>query len=314
MAFDRLERTRVTPGPVIGLSAPTLEAAAVKALLQGLAYVAEGRGATVLVADAKLDGECQRVGIDALVREGVDALLVYPTVAPEILRPALDDAAAVDVPLFGHDALKHPAVITEFVTPGAEMAALAAGLMNEFLEGRGAVCLVGGVPAPQIVERVQAFERTVAERFPGLNVVAHVVNEADDRAGACERLVSLLTGGATLDGIFAYNDASALGAADAIEVAGGGGIVVVGCNGEPECLPAIRDGRMAGTVERYPIELGQRAATIILDVVTGALPRGAAPPRVASEPEIITRANVERFLPWPERTPQPDWSRTCRFL
>lgn len=304
----------MTAGPVIGLSAPTLEAAAVRAMLQGLTYVAEGRGATVLVADAKLDGAQQRAGIDALVREGVDALLVYPTVAPETLRPALDGAVGAGVPLFGHDALDHPAVITEFVTPGAEMAALAAGLMNEFLEGRGAVCLVDGVPAPQIVERVQAFERTLAERFPELQVVAQVVNEADDRAGACERLVPLLADGTPLNGILAYNDASALGAADAIEAAGREGIVVVGCNGEPECLPAIRDGRVAGTVERYPIELGQRAATIILDVVTGAFPHRAVPPRVASEPKVITRANVERFSPWPERTPQPDWPRTCRFL
>lgn len=301
-------------GPVIGLSAPTLEAAALKAMLQGLACVAEGRGATVTVTDAKLDGARQCADIDALVREGVDALLVYPTAPPGILRPALDRAVSTGVLLFGHDALDHPATISEFLTPGAEMAALAAELLNELLRGSGAVCVVGGVPAPQIVERTEGFKRTLAERFPGLHVAAEVVNEADDRAGACRTLAPMLEDGPALDGVFTYNDASALGAADAIESAGRLGIVIVGCNGEPECLPAIRDGRVAGTVERYPIELGQRAATIILDVLTGALSSSDAPPRVESEPEVITRANVDRFRPWLERTPQPDWSRTCRFL
>jgi ribose transport system substrate-binding protein len=283
-------------------------------MVQGLAYVAESRGAEILVANARLNGGRQREQIDALVREAADALLVYPTAPPRMLHPALDHAVEAGIPLFSHDAVDHPAVITEFVTPGGEMAVLAAELMYELLEGRGAIGVVGGIPAPQIVERTEAFKRTIADRYPELKVVGEVVNEADDRAGARPGVSALLANHPNLVGLFTYNDASALGAADAVDEARRTGVAIVGCNGEPACLSAIREGRVAGTIERYPIELAQRAATIILDVLTGALAKEEAPRRVASEPEVITRENVDRFRPWNERTPEPDWERTCRFL
>jgi ABC-type sugar transport system substrate-binding protein len=124
----------------------------------------------------------------------------------------------------------------------------------------------------------------------------------------------LLSEDPALGGIFTYNDASALGAADVVENSGRKDVVIVGCNGEPQCLAAIREGRVAATVERYPVELAQQAATIMLDVAIGSLAAADAPRRVAVEPEVVTAANVGRFRPWEERTPQPDWERTCRFL
>src|SRR5262245_59747047 len=106
-------------------------------MVQGLAYIAEGRRAHVVVADAGLDGERQAAQIGELCAAGIDALLVYPTAPPALLSAALDRAVAGGIPLFSHDSVDHPAVITEFVTPGGAMAELAAGLMDELLGGAG---------------------------------------------------------------------------------------------------------------------------------------------------------------------------------
>jgi ribose transport system substrate-binding protein len=298
----------------IGFSTPTIEAAAVKAMVQAVAYVAERRGAKVLVTDARLDGSRQSNQIDQLTEQGVAALLVYPVAAPPALHPALDRAVKAGVALFSHDHVDHPSVITEFITPGAEMAALSAGLLNELLNGHGDVAIVGGIPAPQILERTEAFNRALAKTHTGLRLVAEAVNATDDSAGAWPVVADMLTAHPEITGILTYNDASAIGAADAVEAAARTDVVIVGCNGEPECLNAIRNGRVAGTVERYPVELAQRAAELILDVLDGTVPRDSAPRSILSEPEVITATNVDRFQPWEERTPQPDWSRTCQFI
>ena len=194
------------------------------------------------------------------------------------------------------------------------MACLSADLLNEALEGRGDVAIVGGIPAPQIVERTDAFRRALRERYTGLRVVAEVENPTDDAAGAQAAVAALLRAHPEITGILTYNDASAIGAADAVQAAGRSDVTIVGCNGEPESLDAIRSGRIAGTVERHPIELGRRAADLILDVLDGALAREHAPRRVSAEPERVTASNVDQFKPWPDRTPQPDWPRTCQFL
>jgi ribose transport system substrate-binding protein len=297
----------------IGFSTPTLGAAAVRAMVHGLAWVAETRGATVAVGDARLDHALQLEQLDELVRLGVDALLVYPVGTPEELRPALDRASDAGVFLFSHDDVGHPAVVTQLLTPGDVMARLSMRILNDALGGKGNVVLVDGIPAPQIRERTDEFRRMFAKEYTGLLVAGEVINETDDAPGARDVIAELLRTQDIPDGIITYNDASAIGSADAVEAAGAR-VVIVGCNGEPECLEAIRAGRVAGTVERHPIELAQRGAEVILDVVAGVIACEDAPHSLAAEPEVITAANVDQFLPWPERAPEPDWSRTCHFL
>jgi ribose transport system substrate-binding protein len=298
----------------IGFSTPTMAATAVTAMVQGVAYASEQRGAKVVVTDAGLDGARQSRQIDELTEIGVAALLVYPVTAPTALRPALDRAVEAGVLLFSHDEIDHQAVITEFITPGDEMASLSAGLLNELLGGHGGVAIVGGVPAPQILERTEAFRRALRQTHTGLRLLADAKNPTDDAVGARDVVADLLATHPEITGILTYNDASAIGAADAAEALGRSDILIVGCNGEPECLDAIRSGRIAGTVERHPIELGRRAGGLIVDILGGTLARERAPRRVTAQPEVITAANVDRFRPWQNRMPEPDWPRTCQFL
>jgi ABC-type sugar transport system substrate-binding protein len=283
-------------------------------MVQGLACTAELRGAKVVVTDARLDGDRQRRQLDQLTEIGVAALLVYPVTAPAGLRPALDRAVEAGVLLFSHDDLDHEAVITRLITPGAEMASLSVRLLNELLGGDGNVAIVGGIPAPQILERTEAFKQAIRETHSDLRLLAEAENPTDDAAGARDAVGGLLAAHPQIKGILTYNDASAIGAADAAEAVGRSDVVIVGCNGEPECLDAIKRGRVAGTVERHPIELGQRAGELILDILSGTLARERAPRRITAQPELITADNVDYFRPWQDRTPEPDWSRTCQFL
>ena len=273
-------------------------------MVRGLAATAAARGGLVLVTDAALDPAKQARDLAQLVEAGVDAVLVYPAGEPGLLRAALDDAVGRGVVLFAHDTLGHPAVAGELVTPVAHMGALAADLLADLLGGKGTVAIVGGVPAPAILDRIAGFRRRLAERYPGLELVAEIDNRLDVEAGAEAAAAELLASGVAPDGFFGYNDASAVGAARAARAAGFRP-AVVGNNAEPHGIRALCEGIIAATVDRHPVELAVRGAELMLDVLEGRLARSAAPRRVEIDPTPVLAADAASFVPWDQRCPEP---------
>jgi ribose transport system substrate-binding protein len=288
----------------IGFSTPVLANSVIQAMIRGLASAAAVQGGRVLATDAALDVARQAKDIARLTDAGVNALLVYPAGDPASLRAALDAAVQTGVLLFAHDDLDHPSVVTELVTPVATMGALAADLLAELLGEQGSIAIVEGVPAPAIVERVAGFRRRLAARHPGVQVVATVANPIDVAEGAESAVSELIVGGLVPDGVFGYNDASAIGAARAAAAAGLSP-PVVGNNAEPHGVEAVAGGVIGATVDRHPVELALRGATVILDVLKGRLSVSDTPQRVEITPTVVTAANVDRFVPWDARCDEP---------
>lgn len=275
----------------------------IEAMIRGLASTAALREGRVLATDAALDVERQVGDIERLVAAGVDALIVYPAGDPSVLHGAIDGAVAAGVPLFSHDELGYPAVAAKLVTPVRAMGALGADLLSEALGGEGTVAIVGGVEAPALVERIAGFRQRLESAHTGLRVVATVSNLLDTVEGAETVVAQLLAGGTAPNGLFGYNDASAIGAARAAAAAGATP-VVVGNNAEPHGVRAVADGTIAGTVDRHPVELAQRGADLILDILEGRVEPGR-PSEVTIEPTVVTRANVAAFVAWDARCPEP---------
>jgi ABC-type sugar transport system substrate-binding protein len=288
----------------IGFSAPILANTVIQAMVRGLAATAAARGGRLLVTDASLDTAKQARDIARFADRGVAALLVYPAGEPRRLREALDAVVGRGIALFGHDDLRHPEVVGELVTPVERMGALAADLLADQLGGQGSVAIVGGVPAPAIRDRIAGFRRRLATRYPGLEVVAEIENVLDVEAGAEAATRELVAVGVSPDGFFGYNDASAIGAARAAHAAGLRP-VVVGNNAEPHGIVALRDGLVAATVDRHPVELAVRGAELILDVLEGRLERSPHRHRVQVDPTPVRAGETDSFVPWGQRCPQP---------
>ena len=84
---------------------------------------------------------------------------------------------------------------------------------------------------------------------------------------ACE---DMLQAHSNLNGIFAINDPSALGAVAAIEKAGRAGrIKVIGIDGQPEGRQAIRAGKIYADVIQDPQEIGRKAVEAIVQYNAG---------------------------------------------
>jgi ribose transport system substrate-binding protein/ribose transport system permease protein len=288
----------------IGFSTPVLPNTVIQAMLRGLASAAARRGGRVLATDAALDVAKQAGDITRLVDAGVDALIVYPAGDPESLRTALDAAIEAGVLLFAHDDIGHASVVTQLVTPVDVMGALAADLLAELLQGRGNIVIIDGVPAPALLERVAGFRRRLESRHPGIRVVASISNTTDVVQGAESAMADTITSGLAPDGVFGYNDASAIGAARAAAAAGLS-LVTVGNNAEPHGVQAVAQGLISATVDRHPVELALQAAAVILDTLERRIQISEAPAFVTIVPSTVTKDNVESFIPWERRCDTP---------
>jgi ribose transport system substrate-binding protein len=155
------------------------------------------------------------------------------------------------------------------------------------------------------------FERGI--RGTRLRVVARV-NANYDRTTAELAAERILRAHPRLSGFFAANDLMALGIADSVGAAGETGKVrIIGLDGVPEALDAIRTGSMSATTSQYPYVMGQMAVEACAAATRGA----SLPPRVDAPIALLTNDNVGRAVtafPTPVQPYSDPFSRLLRAL
>jgi ABC-type sugar transport system substrate-binding protein len=133
--------------------------------------------------------------------------------------------------------------------------------------------------------RAGGFKQGNRGRF---NVVATVAADFE-REKARLATADLMRADRRIDGVFAVNDLMALGAADAIRAAGREGEVkVLGFDGIPDALAAVRRGALSATVAQYPYTMGQ----LSIEACLAALRGDAVPARVDAPVQVVTSDNV----------------------
>jgi ABC-type sugar transport system substrate-binding protein len=161
--------------------------------------------------------------------------------------------------------------------------------MASLLHGNGTVALVGG-PAHNVNSdlRLSGFVRGVA----GTSVRVVQRASADyDRTKAQLVAGQILHTHPGIRGFFAVNDLMALGIADALRDAGKTGeIEIIGVDGIPEALDAVRAGAVSATVAQYPYVMGKMA----IEACTAAVRGAKLPQRVDAPIDLVTKANVAR--------------------
>ncbi len=149
---------------------------------------------------------------------------------------------------------------------------LAARELARRLGGRGTVVVLQGTPGTFAArERGKGFAEDIAAH-PGIRVVGR--QSADfDRAKGLDVTTNLLQSHPGVDGVFAENDEMALGAVKALGARAGTSVEVVGFDGTPEALRAVRGGTLTPTVAQQPRELGRLAVRNAVRLARGESPR-----------------------------------------
>jgi ribose transport system substrate-binding protein len=250
-----------------------------------------GARLSVRVATGATDAAGQAARTRALVAGGHACYVLNPIdglnlIAP--LRGVTRPVVNVDSPIDRAAARRAGVSIVSFIgTDNTAAGELAARAMRSLLPQGGDIVLVGGI-ANDVTGRQRLAGFVRGTRGTGLHVVARVTADWD-RTKAQLAAAGILRVRPTLAGFFAANDLMALGIADAVRASRGTGTVkIIGVDGIPEALDAIRMGSISATVAQYPYAMGQMAVEACVAAAHGA----TLPARVNAPIAVVTTANV----------------------
>lgn len=230
--------------------------------------------------------------VESFITQGVDALVIAPSDAQGLVR-VLQDVEAAGIPVITIDSNTDPQVSRAFVaTNNREAAGRAADLMAERLSGTGRVALIPYIAgASTSIEREEGF-KTALDRHPGLELVATQYSNSDI-GQAMSVTEDILTAYPDLDGIFAANEPSVLGAAQAVESRDRAGeLVLVGFDASPRELDGVRSGGIAGLIVQNPFRMGYEGVMQAMRAIRGE-PNDHY---IDSGSLVVTQANVDSFV------------------
>jgi ribose transport system substrate-binding protein len=265
------------------------------AMYEGVTAEAARRGAhlSVRAATGNADLAGQAALVRALVAARKDCYVVNPIAATNLvaaLRGATGPIVNVDSPIDASAAKRAGVRIRSFIgTNDVAAGRLAGAKMASLLRGNGTVALIGGLrESVNSRHRLSGFERGI--RGTRVRVVTRV--DADYvRATAEAAADRILHAHPNLSGFFAVNDLMALGVADAVRAAGKtGDVTIIGVDGIPEALDAVRSGSISATISQYPYVMGQMAVEACVAAARGA----QVPARVDAPIAVVTKSNVAR--------------------
>jgi ribose transport system substrate-binding protein len=160
----------------------------------------------------------------------------------------------------------------------------------------GKVITIGLDGVPSIDSQVKCF--ATKAKAAGLNVVSHVSNTTDQAAGAQKLVTDLLVKYPDVNAVWAYNDASALGASAAILAAGkkvsdgaSAGIIDIGSNGDDAAIQAVKEGRMTRSWDPNDVEFGW-----LFVAVSELAKQGKAPKSVVLTSTGYDKSNVATWV------------------
>lgn len=251
----------------------------------GESITQEGRrlGYEIRVLSGDFDVARQSAQVRVMITEKVNAIVLSPCDSVAI-GPVVREANAAGIPVFTADiACRAPDAksVTHVATDNYGGGKQAAHAMIEALgEKGGRVAIIGHNLIDSTVLRVKGFKEIIAKHNAGRAGDKRLVIVAEQPGGASfeggvRAATALLQAELRLDGVFAVNDPSALGAYSVLSNAGltGRRVILVGFDGSREGKAAVDKGFLCATPIQYPDQIGLETMRAIVRHFKGeALP------------------------------------------
>jgi ribose transport system substrate-binding protein len=262
---DKKEKKDSVKDVKVGVSISTLNNPFFVSLKDGIEKEAKEKGMKVTVVDAQDDTAKQISGIEDLILQKVDVLLVNPTDSAAI-SSAVQSANEAGIPVITIDRSSDEGDIETFIASdnvaGGEMAA--EYLVKELGEKAKVVELEGVSGASATRERGKGFHNIADKQ---LEVLTSQTAEFD-RTKGLNVMENILQGNKDIQAVFAHNDEMALGAIEAIKAAGKD-IIVVGFDGNDDALKAVEKGELKATIAQQPVLIGEEAVNAAEKILKG---------------------------------------------
>ncbi|MGB9834182.1 MAG: ribose ABC transporter substrate-binding protein RbsB [bacterium] len=252
----------------LGLVLSTLNNPFFVTLRDGAQAEANKLGVTLIVMDSQNDSAKEASNIEDLISRKVDAILVNPTDADAVV-PSIKKANDAKIPVFTIDRGANGGVIVSHIASDNVAGGKMAGeYLAKALNGKGKVVELEGIAGTSAArDRGQGFNE-VMKNYPDIQIVARQTADFD-RAKGLSVFENILTAQPEINGVFAHNDEMVLGAIQAAEAAGRTGIIFVGFDAIDDAIKAVKDGKLAATVQQQPALMGQLGVQTAVDYLNG---------------------------------------------
>ncbi|WP_330304731.1 MULTISPECIES: substrate-binding domain-containing protein [unclassified Streptomyces] len=274
----------------LGLSLSTLNNPFFVQIKAGAQEEAKKLGADLTVTDAQNDASQQANQLQNFTSSGVDSIIVNP-VDSDAAGPSVRSANKADIPVVGVDRGVNKADTAALVaSDNIAGGKLGAKAMAEKLGGKGKIVILQGLAGTSASRERGAGFAEGLKAYPGIEVVAQ--QPADfDRTKGLDVMTNLLQAHPDIQGVFAENDEMALGAIKALGSKAGTSVSVIGFDGTPDGLKAVKAGTLYASVAQQPKELGRIAVENALKAAEGK----KVEKTVMVPVKVVTKENVAGF-------------------
>ena len=249
---------------VVATSLPSLSFPFFVHMQKQLAAEAKSLGDVRLIeTDGQNSVPKQTGDVEAAITQKVSAIVISP-LDVNAMAPALEQAVKAGIPVVTIDRQVRgvPGILAHVGADnvrGGE--AQAEAIMKAFPNGAKIFHLQGQPGAGPAIDRNKGLHNVLDKAKDKYQIVfEQTANFA--RAEGLTVTEAGLAGKGKPDVIVCANDDMALGAMEAVKARNLSGIAIYGFDALPEALKAVRDGRLAATIEQFPGEQSRQAMRI----------------------------------------------------
>ncbi len=278
---DTRKRIAVVPKGQAHLFWQSVHAGAVSAAREaGVEVVWDGPA-----SETDFTGQLQIV--EAMITQRVDAICLAP-IDRTAMVSVVERANREKIPVVIFDSpIDTPNFAAQVATDNYQAGAMGAERMGKILNGKGKITEVAVEPgSASTMAREQGFEDTIKKDFPGIQIVDKRYGWAD-RAKSLAVAENMLTAHQDLSAMFASNESSTVGAAQAIK-GRNAKVKLVGFDWSPGLLDDLKSGLIDSLVVQDPFRMGHDAVMAAVQKLNGGTPQKIQnlPPRVVTQENL----------------------------
>jgi ribose transport system substrate-binding protein len=203
------------------------------------------------------------------ITQGVDGL-VYSSIDEKVDAKVTQQAKQQGVTVVnintGTD--PQPGDVPLFTTDQVAATRKAVDPLAQAIDEKGKVAIIEfqpGLPANE--QRVNPFKEGIEQKYPDIEIVAEQSSKSEYNT-ALQVTEDILTANPDLDAIFAANEPSVLGAAEAVRGAGKAGeIVIVGWDASSEEIKGVKAGVINALVAQNPFRMGYEGVDAAVKII-----------------------------------------------
>jgi len=236
------------------------------------------------------DREEQIQIIEDFIVQKVTGIVLAPN-DNKALVPAVEKVFEKNIPCVIIDSAIDTDKIVSFVaTDNYKGGVIAARRMGEILKGQGKIIVIKYAPgSASTMKREDGFIKTIEEEFPQIEIVDTKYG-LDTVETALQATEDLLMRNAELDGLYACNESTSVGALRAMQSQGRSGkMKMVGFDAGELLIEGLKSGVIDSLVVQNPYKMGYQGVKVVVAKLNGE----EVPQLIDTGVELVTKERLE---------------------